>query len=475
MVLVLLCLLVGIPTTILLTPEQGLNVAGQTLFVSARPPTFSLSGPAQLEQIGNTKLDILPLQVYGPLRPRLTLGPVQRNAAAAAALDPSSRGNLGSDAAHAVGFAYLRWYLWATLGLVAFVLAATVLVAYLRILFTLRRQTRATKQPLTVLDLWQRGAGQMRGMAIVAVVITLLAWLGAGALAYNGAINGLRDVRSLADLVGTYYESPKPVGPAVTGYAGAVIGDSRASRVGGTPLTDASPDDTACARSADSLAAELGNLRGERVRNLACTGASIERGLRGPEAAGSRIIQPQVGLLKQTAGLKYVVVVIGPNDLYWTDFLKYCYGVTDCSDKLASGEFSYRLAQFDRDYGDLLEDLNDLPDRPQIVIVASYDVFDPGADCADTKGPAGTPGLSQSNLNLLASRNAALNDVLTTGAEKYKFDVARPRLNTLCSTSDDSLGPDIQGLTDAYPFHPTGIGEIRLASSVAQVLRPAGD
>ncbi len=66
--------------------------------------------------------------------------------------------------------------------------------------------------------------------------------------------------------------------------------------------------------------------------------------------------------------------------------------MANCSDNLSEGEFSYRLAQFDRDYGDLLEDLNDLPDRPQIVIVTSYDVFDPGADCRDTKGPTGTPG-----------------------------------------------------------------------------------
>jgi hypothetical protein len=471
LVLVLLCLLVGVPTTILLTPAQTLTVAGQTLFVSARPATLSISGPAQLVQIGNTKLDITPLQVYGPLRPRLTLGPVQRNAAAAAVLDPSTRGSLGADATRSIGVGYARWYIWASVGLVAFVLVATAVVAYARVALTLRRETREQRHQMTVAEIWQRSARQMRGMAVVAVAITLVVWLTAGVLAYSGAVRGLQNVRSLADLVGASYLAPAAVGPPIRGFVGAVIGDSRAARVGGPPLAKPTADDAACGRSSDSLAAEIGELRGERVLNLACSGASIGNGLRGPQAVGGRLEPPQVGVLKQVQGLKYVVVVIGPNDLYWSDFLRYCYGVRNCSDKLTEGEFSYRLAQFDRDYGNLLEDLNDLPDRPQIVVVTSYDVFNSGADCKDTKGPVGTPGLSAANVNLLTNRNAALNGVLTGGAEKYKFDAARPRLTPLCELSDDALGPDIQGRADSFPFHPTGIGEIRMASAVVQVLR----
>jgi hypothetical protein len=81
-------------------------------------------------------------------------------------------------------------------------------------------------------------------------------------------------------------------------------------------------------------------------------------------------------------------------------------------------------------------------------------------------------GLSAVNIDLLASRNAALNDVLTTGATKYGFTVATPRLAPLCSTSPDGLGPDIQGLSDPYPFHPTAVGSLRLAAAVNEVLRP---
>lgn len=466
--LVAFCMLVGIPATVGLTPPQELAIAGQELSVGARPPGWSLSGPAQLVQIGNTRIDIAPLQVFGPLRPQLTLGPIQRNAAAAAAIDPSTGPHVRAGAMAALGNGFLRWYGWATLGLLAFTLAATAAAGYIRVLATLRRQSRTPHRQLSASQLWQHGVAQSLRMTAVAVTLTMLAWAGAGALAYDGTVQGLRGVRSLADLVGTRHLAPMPVGPKVTGYAGAVIGDSRAARVGGAPVADATEDDTACGRSSDSLAAEIGRMQGDRVLNLACSGASIPSGLLGPQARGGRTLPSQVGLLHQVRGLKYVAVVIGPNDLAWGDFLTYCYAVADCHDNLTQGEFDYRLAAFDRDYGELLQTLDDLPDRPQIIVMTSYDVFNPDAKCADAKGPANANGLDPTNISLLSSRNTALNDVLVSGAHKYRFSVATPRLAPLCSPDSDRLGADIQGLDSAHPFHPTGIGSIRLASAVVQ-------
>ncbi len=469
--LVLVCLVVGVPTAILLTPDQQLTVAGQTLSVGARAPSVSISGPAQLVQIGNTELDIAPLQVYGPLRPRLTLGPVQRNADAAAALNPATSHEVGAAAIATVVRGFVHWYVWATLILLGFTVAATAIAGCARMLVMLGRHSRALHRTPTVTEIWHDSAGQIRGMAAVAIAMTLLEWAFCGVLAYSGAVHGLQGVRSLADLVGTYHLSPSPVGPPVRGYAGAVIGDSRASRVGGPPLAKPSPEDTACARSSDSLAAEIASLRGTRVLNLSCSGASITAGLRGAQVQGGRVLPPQVGLLKQVQGLKFVVVVIGPNDLYWADFLRYCYGVANCGDNFTQGEFSYRLAAFDREYGELLQDLNDLPDRPQIIVVTSYDVFNHSAACPDAQGPDGAGGLNPANISLLSSRNATLNGLLTAGAKKYSFDVATPRLAPLCAVDPDQLGADLQGLDDRYPFHPTGIGVVRMAAAVAQVIK----
>lgn len=470
--LVVFCLVVGIPVAILLTPQQQLTVAGQHLAVGARTPSPTLSGPAQLVQIGNTELDIARLRVYGPLRPRMTLGPVQRNADAAAVLDPGTGPQARAAAVSSVGSGFLRWYAWGAVVLLAFTLAATAAFGYGRTLVTLRRQSREEHRHLTVAEIWHRSATQIRAMTIIAVAAAMLGWVACGALAYAGAVHGLRSVRSLSDLVGSYHVSPSPVGPAVSGYLGAVIGDSRASRLGGPLVTDPTPDDVACLRSTDSLAAEIGNLVAAQVLNLACPGASVTLGLRGPQQQGDRVLPSQVGRLKQAQGLKFVVVVIGPNDLAWVDFLTYCYGVENCQDRLTAGEFDYRLAAFDTAYGELLRDLNDLPDNPQIIVVTSYDVFEPDASCPDAKGPSGARGLNPNNIELLADRNRQLNEVLASGAEKYGFDVATPRLAPLCESEKDRGDADIQGLSDSHPFHPTGIGMIRMASSVVRAIRP---
>jgi hypothetical protein len=62
--------------------------------------------------------------------------------------------------------------------------------------------------------------------------------------------------------------------------------------------------------------------------------------------------------------------------------------------------------------------------------------------------------------------------VLTAGAKKYDFNLASPRLSPLCEPDTDKLGADVQGFGDKYPFHPTGVGMIRMAAGVARVIHP---
>ncbi|OLT14369.1 hypothetical protein BJF78_02875 [Pseudonocardia sp. CNS-139] len=483
MLLVLFCLGVGLPVTIALTPAQDLIVFGQHISVGARPPDLSVAGPARLVQIGNTDLDIDRLRVYGPLRPQLTMGPVQRNAASEAVFDPAEGPRAQAAAVRTVTGGFLTWYLLGGAGLLAFTLVAAAGRRAVSTLVELRRQSRATGGHAPLTEILAGCVRAARRMTVVAVAASVLAWGASGALAYAGAVHGLQGVGSLSQLVGAYHLSPNPVGPPVTGFDGAVIGDSRAVRVGGPPLPGGTPDDVACERSTDSLAAEIGNLLPARVRNLACPGATVTSGLRGPQDRLGRSVPAQVAMLKQMPDLRFVVVVIGPNDVGWTDFLRYCYGVPDCSDQLTQGEFDYRLAAFDRVYGDLLVDLNDLPGRPQIVVMRSYGAFPPdaAADCPDTRA-AGYPGLDPAKIELLTDRNDRLNDVLTAGAGKYGFAVAQPELGLLCEkqaddgepgAAADGLGPDLQGMADPFPFHPTGIGSLRMASSVVRLIDAA--
>lgn len=475
LLLVLFCLAAGIPATVALTPNQGLVAFGQYLTVGASVPDLSVAGPARVVQIGNTSLAVERLQVVGPLRPELTLGPVQRNASAAALFDPEAAQRQGRAAVAELTEAFLTWYLWAGLGLLLFTLGAAGAAVALRTLWVLRRESRAPEGHAPLAEIWaycSRGAGRMTA---VALAVSVIAWGAAGAAAYVGAVSGLRDVASLSQLVGARHLTPDPVGPIVEGYDGAVIGDSRVSRLGGPPLPDGTADDAACGRSTDSLATQIAGLSDTRVLNLACPSATITSGLRGPQQEGGRVLPAQIGRLKQVRDLDFVVVSIGPNDVGWTDFLLYCYGVPDCADNLTRGEFDYRLAAFDNVYSDLLVDLNELPGAPRIIIMTSYRAFDTDADCADTRGPPGVPGLDPGKIELLDTRIDALNDILVSGAQAYGFGVARPELALLCEPATDGLGPDLQGLDDPFPYHPTGIGSLRMAASVIPLLDPEPD
>ncbi|WP_051580557.1 GDSL-type esterase/lipase family protein [Pseudonocardia acaciae] len=472
LLLVVACVLGGVPLVVLLNPDQRLSLLGQSVAVGAREPELSLSGPAQLVQIGNTKLDLPMLTVYGPLRPRLSLGPVQRNAGALQALDPATSARAWADTVHTLADGFLTWFAWGAVGMLAVALAGSAVMGCVRMMIVLRRASRHGRFPVGDAVLWRHLSGAIGRMTLVAVAVSLAAWAASGALAYLGTTRGLAKVGSLTELVGTTRVTPSPVGAPTYGYNGAVIGDSRASRVGGPPVPGADAADTACERSADSLAVELGLLGSKKVLNLACSGASIAQGLRGSQPVRDTQVPPQVGLLKQVRGLEFVVVAVGPNDLYWQDFLQYCYSQAGCDDRLTAGEFGYRLAGFDQDYAGLLRDLNDLPDRPKVVIMTSYDPFatDAGADCPDVRGPVQFPGLDQHKIDLLRERNTQLNATLEAGAQKYGFTVARPEVTPLCARPVDGGGPDLQGLRDPRPFHPTAVGELRMAAAAAQAL-----
>jgi hypothetical protein len=467
--MILLCLTVGIPLTIALTPAQDLRILGQHISVGARTPDLSLEGPAGLVQIGNTQLDIPRIQVWGPLRPQLSLGPVQRNDDAAKVFDPEVSAQATAQAVEQLRTGFVNWYLLGAVGAVGTGLAIAALVGCGRMLGILRR---ARGRDVTVADVWHRCSGTIGRMALVSVTVSVLAWGACGALAYTGTTRGLAQIGSLSDLVGASRVTPTPVGPTVTGFAGAVIGDSRAARVGGPPVANPEGDDVACQRSADSLAGELATMVPGGVRNLACPSATIAQGLRGPQQRGDTQVPPQVALLKQMPDLDFVVVAIGPNDVGWSDLIKYCYGVESCDDNLTRGEFDYRMGAFDRDYAALLQDLTELPSHPQIVVMTSYGAFPAETDptCPDARGPEYAVGLTQDKIDLLEDRNDQLNAVLTAGAEKYGFAVAQPDLRPLCSVGADGMSPDLQGLNDGFAFHPTAIGSLRLAATVARLL-----
>lgn len=102
------------------------------------------------------------------------------------------------------------------------------------------------------------------------------------------------------------------------------------------------------------------------VLNLACSSATAAAGLLGPQPAGGLTLPPQVGVLQSVQSVQsasVVVVSVGANDVGWSDFLRYCYGLPRCDDEAGDRLFRSRLDAFKIQYAQLLQQLSDLPAR----------------------------------------------------------------------------------------------------------------
>jgi lysophospholipase L1-like esterase len=239
-------------------------------------------------------------------------------------------------------------------------------------------------------------------------------------------------------------------------------------------------EDEACRRSADAYASSIRTISGRSVLNLACSSATVSAGLLGPQLTGGRRIAPQVGVLRSVQSAQTVIVSIGANDVGWSDFLTLCYGLPRCDDEASDRLFQSRLDAFKITYAQLLQQLSDLPNNPDVVITEYYDPFGDTFDCDQLKDPdaaTGPPGYGfgpdpgQDNqdqkitekIEPLRSELARMNAVLAQGAEAFGFTVVRPSFEGHALCAEQSW---VQGMGDPAPFHPRAAGELAIAATI---------
>jgi lysophospholipase L1-like esterase len=177
--------------------------------------------------------------------------------------------------------------------------------------------------------------------------------------------------------------------------------------------------------------------------------------------------------------VRAVILSVGANDIGWSDFLEYCYGLTRCDDQATESLFLNRLDTFRLQYAQLLQQLSALPSRPMVVVTGYYDPFGDTFSCPalqDPHAPAEVPqgygfgpdpGRDNQALKIsqkidpLRSHLMALNSVLVQGAAAFDFTSAIPQFEGHALCSDQSW---VQGLSADYPFHPNAAGELAIAS-----------
>ncbi len=414
------------------TPLQTVSALGQTVGVGAAPPSFSLSGPGEVELFGQS----LPTSVrfLGPVRPRLVLNSITLNQQVAGLFDPSTSDGTAQALGDQLASGWTRYFLWE----IAFVGLGALLL--LGIVAGWRRHAWSWKKTLVTI------AG---GLVFVEAVNVGLIMLTA-----TTAPAKLSAVGSLGELVGRNEDAliAAAPGPALTGVQAVVLGDSTAAGLGAAPLPDATPLDEACGRSIDAYAVHLADVNRWNVRNLACSGATIRSGVLGPQTAGDRTIPAQLAVAKRAIGATAIIVSVGANDLRWAPMIRLCAAFDECDDKASTLYYQRSLALFTRDYYELLRQLAGLPNHPRVVINLYYAPFEATDDCIT--------GLTPAKISVLLDRLAGLNAVLAQGAKTFGYLVAEPDFTGHGACSDQ---PYVQGLTDPAPFHPNATGELVIA------------
>jgi lysophospholipase L1-like esterase len=415
-----------------ITPLQSVSALGQTVGVGVTSPTASLRGPGEVDLFGQP----LPTQArfVGPVRPRLVLTDITLNQQVAGLFSPDTQAGSAAALGEQLASGWKRYFAWE----ITFVAVGALLL--LGMIAGWRRHRWSWKKTLVTV---------LGGLLVVEAVNVGLILLTA-----STASSVLNDVHSLGELVG---RSEQPAlaaapGPPLPGVQAIVMGDSTAAGLGGAPLPNPSPDDEACARSADAYGVLLGRVNRWNIKNLACSGATIRSGLLGSQTTADRSLPPQLAVAKRAVNAKAVVIGVGANDLNWGPMIRLCAVSVACDDRASTVFFQRQLSLFARDYYELLRQIAGLPDDPKVVINLYYAPFAVDATCLT--------GLTPAKIGVLLDRLGALNAVLADGAKTFGYLSVKPDFtgHGLCMGQ-----PYVQGLGDAAPFHPNGTGQLVIA------------
>jgi lysophospholipase L1-like esterase len=479
-VLLLVLAVSALVVALAVTPPVSVSAFGQTVDVGAVAPSLRLSGPGEADLFGEGPLATVQ-HFAGPIRPLIVWQRFNRNDDAARFIQSTSVNgrrtvSIGAeDVGRALEDGWSSYF--SRLVLAAGVAGGLIYLVALGVatLLPAPKAPRRRRHRLTSLG--------------ASVAASVLVAAGCTGLTVAGAAQQLNAIKSLADLVGTVNVAPVPlrIGTERKDIDAVVIGDSTAAGLGNEPLAKPSAADKTCQRSSDSYALALQATSSYRVLNLACSSATINEGLLGPQTKSGVDLPPQLGVLQSITSASVVIVSIGANDVGYTDFLRYCYGLSACNDAATESLFQSRLDTFKVQYTQLLQQLGDLQSRPTVIVNLYYEPLGSSFDCAALRDPTANasappgygfgPDKGQNDqadkiaqkIDPLKSQLSRLNAVLSEGAAAFGDLAVQPHFDghELCTAQ-----PWVQGMNDPAPFHPTAAGELAIAAADQPLLPP---
>jgi len=238
------------------------------------------------------------------------------------------------------------------------------------------------------------------------------------------------------------------------------LGDSVAAGIG-LPTTS---DSSACGRTNESYPYQLASLRGDTLKNIACSGATFPEGIIGTQTVNQLALPSQINQMFSLPRPDIITLTAGANDIHWSDTITKCYtGV--CGTAAQTASIDAELVTVGANLASALTQIQNYykSSPPKVLVTGYYQVFP-----ASTLGCVDLLGISSDELAWGRAQQSKLNDTLKATASKFSFAVYAPidfSGHELCTSTSW-----VQGLADTAPFHPTAAGQTTIAQQIAKLL-----
>ncbi len=227
------------------------------------------------------------------------------------------------------------------------------------------------------------------------------------------------------------------------------LGDSVAAGLGLSPYSDAS----ACDRTDQSYPKLEADADNYKLTSLACSGATLEAGILGPQTVNDLAIKSQLEQLFALPKPAQISITIGANDMGWTDILTRCY-TTTCGSEADSAGVDARLSVVINNMRALLQKISDHygSSLPPVIVTGYYQLLPATlANCPEMTG------LDAGELTWERAQEDKLNMTLRSSVVGHPFARYAPvdfSGHELCTA--DSW---VQNISAPAPFHPTVAGQ----------------
>lgn len=223
-------------------------------------------------------------------------------------------------------------------------------------------------------------------------------------------------------------------------------------------------DSSACDRTNESYPNVLAQKKDYEVRNIACSGATIQNGILGPQNVNQLDVPAQISQLDSNEKPALLTLTVGANDVGWIEPIINCF-TSACGTPEQTQEITTRIEQLKVDLSEVLERINQLytQNPPKTLVTGYYQLFsDSATDCLIYDSVTDTERV------WLDNRLEDINTAIKQTTANYNY-VTYASLDfsehTLCSDN-----PWVQGISESAPFHPTEDGQKAIAGTLASYL-----